>query len=591
MKLSMMDKKSNLTDLRVVFQQRADGVHLPLIESEYQSEKDSVKVTCTGHLSVNGHLHQGGTLTESAQRALDVYLKDGIDALCDAISGEFALLVLDRNKLYLIADLSGIVPLYWGTTDNSKGETHVVVSTSLAEVAKTLHSIDGKRLQPNKMFLSAFIADVLHLLDASHQTICPLEGIQRVPGSSRVALDLSTQKEVVQRYWDVNEIQTQQMDLSTAIQTLSDTLEASVRECFSHGKVAISLSGGIDSGSLAYFASEYSKSECICLTAGLDQWPEIDETSLAAKTAKHLGLDLHVVDCNAAFPFATIEPRLVYKYGLPVNILHQSEVCTAEAARQLGANVMVYGSGGDGLFGIGHTPDYISGLVRSAKFADAFRHLNGWMRRLGVSPFGAISAARNSRGWSPPALPPFLAETQGLIDLLVDTARNASNSIKERVRNLNAEFKLSETPWTLSAVYVPRNMRILNPFSTREVIEASFAIPQWFIQHPSEYKWLLRQLMKSKAPEMQFDPVGGYYDSIIRQGAILAQDRIKAYFQEECRLVNYNIVSSLHIKEYIEACWRDLDVLAWSAGGTGFFFWNAISAEMWLRGFEEEYNT
>lgn len=96
--------------------------------------------------------------------------------------------------------------------------------------------------------------------------------------------------------------------------------------------------------------------------------------------------------------------------------------------------------------------------------------------------------------------------------------------------------------------------------------------------------------MKSKASEMQFDAVGGYYDSIIRQGAILAQDGLRTYFEEECRLVNYNIVSSLHIKEYIEACWRDLDVLVWSAGGTGFFFWNAISAEMWLRGFEEEYN-
>ena len=590
MKLSMRDKKSNLTDLRVVFQQRADGVHLPLVESEYQSESGSVSVISAGHLSVNGHLHRDGTLAESAQRALDVYLKGGIDSLCDAVSGEFALLVLDQNKLYLIADLCGIVPLYWGTTKNAEGETHVVVSTSLAEVAETLHSIDGKRPEPNKMFLSVFIADVFHLLDADHQTVCPLEGIQRVPGSSRVELDLSTQKEVVQRYWDVNNIQTQQMDLSTAIQTLSDALEASVRECFSHGQVAISLSGGIDSGSLAYFASEYDKSQCVCLTAGLNQWPEIDETPLASRTAKHLGLDLHVVDCNAAFPFCEIEPQLVYKYGLPVNMFHEGEKRRIEAAKQLGAEVLIYGVGADELLGVGHTPDYIWDLVRSAKFGDALSHLNGWMCRLGVSPFGAISAARTSRYWSLPSLPPFLTETQGFFDHLVDTAVDSPNSIKERVRNLNAEFKLSETPWTLGGVYVPRNMRIFNPFMTREVMEASFAIPQWFIQHPSEYKWLLRQLMKSKAPEMQFDAVGGHYDSLIRQGALLAKDKLTTYFEEECRLVNYNIVSSSHIKDYIEDCWRDLDVLAWSAGGTGFFFWNAISAEMWLRGFEEEYN-
>ena len=77
--------------------------------------------------------------------------------------------------------------------------------------------------------------------------------------------------------------------------------------------------------------------------------------------------------------------------------------------------------------------------------------------------------------------------------------------------------------------------------------------------------------MKSKAPEMQFDTVGGHYDSIIRQGALLAKDRLTTYFEDECRLVDYNIVSSPHIGDYIETCWRDLDVLAWSAGGTGFF--------------------
>lgn len=574
--------------MQVVLRLCNDRVGFSSVESAYQSARGSVRIIGTGHLSVNGHLHRGGTLAESTQCALDVYLKGGIDALCDAISGEFALLLLDQNKLYLIADLCGIVPLYWGMTDTPEGETSVVVGTSLAEVAKTLRSIGGKQLEPNKTFFAAFIADVPHLLDASHQTSCPLKGIERVPGSFRVELDLSTGKKVARRYWDMNQIQTQQMDLPTAILTLSDALEASVQECFSHGQVAISLSGGIDSGSLAYYASKYDKSQCVCLTAGLDQWPEIDETSLAARTAKQLGLDLHVVDCNEAFPFATIEPKLVYQYGLPVDILHQSEVCTAETAKQLGVKVMVYGSGGDGLFGVSHTPSYIWDLVRSAKFGDALSHLNGWMRRLGVSPFGAISAVRNSNDWSLPPLPPFLADRQELVDHLVDTGLHAPNSVKERVRNLNAEFKLAEIPWSLSAVYGPRNIRVFNPFLTREVMEVSFAIPQWFIQHPSEYKWLLRQLMRAKAPEMQFDTVGGHYDSLIRQGAMLAKEKLTSYFQEECRLAEYNIVSSPHIRDYIQECWRDLDVLAWGAGGTGFFFWNAISAEMWLRGFQEE---
>ena len=572
--------------MRVLLRQCSNSIHFSSIESEYQSESGSVSVISAGHLSVNGHLHQGGTLTESAQRALDVYLKGGIASLCDSVSGEFALLILDRNKLYLIADLCGILPLYWGTTKNAEGETHVVVSTSLAEVAKTLHLIGGKRLQPNKMFLSAFIADVLHLLDVRHQTISPLEGIQRVPGSSRVELDLLTEREVVQRYWDVNEIQTQQMDLSTAIQTLSDALEASVRECFSHGQVAISLSGGIDSGSLAFFASEYSKSECICLTAGLDQWPEIDETPLASRTAKHLGLDLHVVDCNDAFPFAVIEPRLVYKYGLPVNMFHEGERRRIEAAQQLGAGVLIYGVGADELLGIGHTPGYIWDLVRSAQFGDALSHLNGWMRRLGVSPFGAISAARSSRYWSLPSLPPFLTDTHGFFDRLADTAQNSPNSIKERVRLWNLGLTTSESWWTRTAICVPRNMKILHPLLLREVVEASFAIPQWFIQHPSEYKWILNRIMEFKFPDMQFKGVPNGYGIIMRRGIRLVRDQLLDYFGDSCRLIADGIITS-DSKDYLQGFIQEPELFERSLDGSGYWLWNMISAEMWLRGFEE----
>ena len=582
-----MNGESTLIDLRVAFQQSGGAAHLSLVEAEHQSEKGGVKIMGTGHLSVNGHLHQGGTVAESACRALDVYLKGGIDSLCNAISGEFALLVLDRGKIYLIADLGCMVPLYWGIAEDSKAGKHLIAGTSLAEVVETFHAIGLKRLQPNPTFFTAFIADTTHLLDLDYQVLSPLEGVQRVPGSYRVELDIVTWQQVTRCYWDANRIQTEKMDQSTAITTLSEALEASVHECFSRGRVAISLSGGIDSGSIAYYASEFDKSECFCLTAGFDQWPEIDETEHAHRTAKHLDLEFHVVDCNDALPICETDPGLVYNYGLPVNILHEHEVCEAEEAQRLGASAVIYGTGGDSLFGIGHTPGYIWDLMREAKFGDAFTHFVGWTRRLGVGPLGVISEAKRSAHWSPPMFPPFLMDTEKIAEHLTDTALDASNSMKERVRNLNLDLKLSETPWTLTGVYGPRNIKLFNPFLTRNVIEASLRIPQWFIQHPGDYKWLLRQLMRSKAPSMQFDPVGGHYSSLIQQGAIHAKDRLMSYFDDDCRLVAYDIVSP-DVKDSMEVYWRDLDVLPWGPGGTGFWLWNTVSAEMWLRGFEDQ---
>ena len=582
----MMNEKSKSFVLQVVFQQRADGVHLTAIEAEHQATSGAVKVLGEGHLSVNGHLHQGGRVAESAQRALEVYLKGGIDALCDAISGEFVLLVLERNHVYLIADPCGRVPLYWSIAVSLDGKTHLVVGTSLSEVAKTVESIGRKRLQPDATFLRAFIADVYHLFDVNHQTLSPIEGIQRVPGSYRVELCLSPVKKRLHPYLDVNEIQSEKMDLSTAIIRLSEAIESSVHECFSHGRVAVSLSGGIDSGSLAYFGSEFRKSDCVCLTAGLEKWPEIDETALSARTAKHLGLEFHVVDCSEAFSLCHVEPESVYKYGLPVDMLHENEICMADAASQLGAKVMVFGIGGDEMLGVGHTPGYIWDLIRHGKLGDAFRHVMGWTRRMGVSPIGVLSAARKVVHWSPPAFPPFLAGTQQLLEQLADPAAHSANIIKERVRVWNFDLSRGELWWTRSAIYAPRNVRMLHPLFSREVLEASFAIPQWFIQHPDDYKWIFRELMSAKAPSMQFDPFGGVYDSLIHQGALLDKDRILGYFGEECRLVAYGIVSP-DIKDCFETYWRDFTVLQWAPSGSGYWWWNAISTEMWLRGFEE----
>ena len=497
------------------------------------------------------------------------------------------MLVLERNHVYLIADLLGIMPLYWSIINRLNGEPHLVVGTSLSEVAKAVKSIDGKQLQPDATFLRAFIADVNYTFDVNHRTLSPIEGIQRVPGSYWVELCLSPVRKRLHPYLDVNEIQSEKMDLSTAIIRLSEAIESSVHECFSHGRVAVSLSGGIDSGSLAYFGSEFRKSDCVCLTAGLEKWPEIDETALSARTAKHLGLEFHVVDCSEALPFSEIEPESVYKYGLPVDMYHKSEVYRIDAASQLGAKVMIFGLGADEMLGIRHTPGYIWDLIRQGKLGDAFRHVMGWTRRMGVSPIGVLSAARKVVHWSPPAFPPFLAGTQQLLEQLADPAAHSANIIKERVRVWNSGLTTSESWWARAAICATRNIQILHPFLSREVVEASFAIPQWFIQHPDEYKWLLKQVMQLRVPEMRFGEVPTGDGFMMRHGIRRVKEKFLDYFGNTCRLITYGIVSS-DIQNYIQEFTLDPDLFERSLGGTGYWLWNTISTEMWLRGFEEE---
>ncbi len=556
-------------------------------EAEWVAASGAMAVCASGHLSVAGHLRLGGSPDEGAERALALYRERGRDVLLESVSGEFALAILDSGRLVLVADILNNVPLYWGETRSPLGDCVLCVGTGLAEVAEALALEGGARCVPDKLFLTGYLSSTVHLLQHTLRT--PLDGVSRVPGGHAVTLDLEGGTRQVRNYWDPASLTALKSDVPEAVERLDEILEGAVRECFAHGPVAISTSGGLDSGTVAAYAGRVAPDRTVCLTLGSQRWPTIPEDRYARRNAEGAGLSVHVVDCDDAQPFRQFDPASVYLGGLPANILAEFHHRLADRAQALGAATTLDGDGGDEFFGIGHLPVYLRDLARAGDWRRAVEHLQGWNRRLVVSPLSvAYQALRPSL--SPlPRLQPWLLRATETAALLRDPLVGAPAALAGRLRIHQLRVDLTENWWSSRVVYAPRGMRLLHPLRAREVAELTYALPQWILQHPGDYKWLLRQTARLKFPQIPFEPVNSDYSHLITHGVRLERDRFRSYFQDDCRLVAHGIAGP-EIRDFVGGYLRDpAGEDDWSADGMAVVGQVALFAELWLRGYEEVY--
>lgn len=566
------------------YENRTQMLHIAAEQSEMNA---AVAVFLEGHFSIERHLQNGGSPAEGAGRALEMYLKRGMDALCEVISGEFALVILDGTKLTLVTDILDNVPLYWGEAPLPRGGRVVCVGTNLAAVAEQLALAGRRRCVPDKLFLTAHLVSATHLL--LHTLRTPLEGIQRVPGGHYVKLDLEYGTRMITRYWDPAAISPMQIDVPAAIERLDSILEGVVRECFAYGPVGISVSGGLDSGSVAAYASRIAPKQTHCLTLGSERWRTIPEEKFAQQNVESMGLELHVVNVDEIIPFRQFEPKTIYTYGLPVNILAEYHHLLADTAQSLGAVTMLDGDGGDEFFGVGHAPVYLLDLLRAGWVGCALRHLRSWHKFQAVSPLNILYQTWRRPHEPLPRLRPWLRRARETAALFANPAGHAPPQLAGRVRANYVRMNLTENWWSSGAVYGPRNMKLLHPLRAREIAELTYAVPQWILQNPAEYKWLLRKTVRMHFPRTPFEPVNNDYSHLITHGVRLAKDRLMSYFTDNCRLVAHGITTE-EICDFVRMYLRDpAGSEHWAPDGEEVVGQTALFAEMWLRGYEEVY--
>lgn len=286
-----------------------------------------------GDLASRGAMFRTRCDTEVLLHALRM---DGERAL-RRLNGMFAFALADRAErtLFLARDPIGIKPLYYYSSD--AGE--LVFSSELTSLLA--HPLVPRTLDQRSLAMlmhDRYVADPWTML----------AGVRQLPPGH--SLSWKDGRVDVRRY-DSIELDPCPMDENDARALLTDILRETVRsQLVADVPVGVFLSGGIDSSTVAAFASQVSRERVKSFSVGFSD-PAYDESELARDVARHLGTEHHEVRIdNARFDVATLDMILDH-VGQP---LGDTSCIPTYAVSKLAAEhvkVVLSGDGGDEMFG------------------------------------------------------------------------------------------------------------------------------------------------------------------------------------------------------------------------------------------------
>jgi asparagine synthase (glutamine-hydrolysing) len=249
------------------------------------------------------------------------------EAALRELNGMFAFALLDRERreLVLVRDRLGIKPLYYADEP-----------FAFASELRTLLHVPGIERELDRESLFHYLS--LRFVPSERSI---LHGVRRLPPGHLLRYDLETRRRTTSRWWRLEFRRDE-----TAHERLRDELaEAVKRWTLSDVPIAVSLSGGLDSGTVAALLAQ-SGAHVRTYTVGFAEGD--DERRLAEDLARRWGTEHHeivvapdeLLDNLLEMVWALDEP---YGGGLPSWFVYRF---MAEDVK-----VGLTGTGGDELFG------------------------------------------------------------------------------------------------------------------------------------------------------------------------------------------------------------------------------------------------
>ena len=287
------------------------------------------------------------------------YRKWGED-LAQHLRGVYSIAIWDKKSrtLFYVRDHCGIYPAFYAI----KG-SQVVFSTSIADIVR--HPNVGKELNR-----SAFVDFLCHRRPMPEETF--YTEIKRVLPGHAIRFTNGAQTHV--RYWYAmpeEGIQEYIPDLYSS--GFEEMLENAIRRCSQPGNPAVLLSGGIDSVSIATFATKISKQDGTPLPNAISvgfPHPDFNEVEKQTEVARQLGLNLclkHVDEIvggrgvlRLALDFGKTWSQPMWSTWQPLFTSVGME------AKTLGARVILSGAGGDEW--LNASSHVMADLIRSLDF-------------------------------------------------------------------------------------------------------------------------------------------------------------------------------------------------------------------------------
>jgi asparagine synthase (glutamine-hydrolysing) len=272
---------------------------------------------------------------QMAEQIIPLYEQLGVDCV-KHLQGAIAFCLYDANKQQMLVsrDRVGEKQMYYAQLP-----TGVVFASSLSEV---LQYVKHPQIRAHEL-----AQPIRHNypIDLQHTWI---EQIKRLRAGEYAVVDANGVR--LHTYWKRNHTSIYKGTKEQAIAEVQRIILASVKRCMqADGPVAVLLSGGIDSTTLALFAKECQK-EVHVISAGYKGQFACDERAIARRFAEENGLIYHEVELNAA-DFQ----QLFYEYVPYIDepcfdVSSMSQFALYKKAAEMGFKVILSGLGGDELF-------------------------------------------------------------------------------------------------------------------------------------------------------------------------------------------------------------------------------------------------
>jgi len=272
---------------------------------------------------------------QMAEQIILLYEQYGVDCV-KHLRGAIAFCLYDANKQLILVsrDRVGEKQMYYAQLP-----TGVVFSSSLSEV---LQYVKHPQIRAHEL-----AQPIRHNypIDLQHTWI---EQIKRLRAGEYAVVDADGMR--LHRYWKRNHTPSFEGTKALAITEVQRIIRASVQRCMqADGPVAVLLSGGIDSTTLALFAKEYQK-EVHVISAGYKGQHACDERSVAKQFADEYGLIYHEVELDAN-DFQSLFDEYVQYIDEPCfDVSSMSQFALYKKAAEMGFKVILSGLGGDELF-------------------------------------------------------------------------------------------------------------------------------------------------------------------------------------------------------------------------------------------------
>jgi len=286
----------------------------------------------------HGFMLCNNSATCSTEDIVNAYVTYGIDCV-KHLSGSFSFVLFDKKckRLMAVRDKLGTRPMYY-----SQLQTGVLFSTELKEI---LPYIGYPTIRPHEL-----AQPIRHNypIEPQHTWI---NQIMRLRDGEYAMVDeggLHTHT-----YFRRDYTPTYSGSKKQAIQQTLNLLRKSVRKCIenSPGPIAVPLSGGLDSTSIALFAKELQK-EVHVFSAGYkgNMNTSIDERDMARRFANDYGMIYHEVELDVEDFRKYLDELTPYLDEPSFDVNCMVQYALFKKAADMGFKTILHGVGGDDCF-------------------------------------------------------------------------------------------------------------------------------------------------------------------------------------------------------------------------------------------------